>query len=119
MFDNEMDQLTWELSHKMPDNKVSAEVVYELLNQLRTDVREQHSRLRMDMNAGFDNFREDRRVNAEEQVDINNRLIEIEAIIRERRDVTHTRLLLLVSIISVGITIIWQIVQHAMGWIKG
>ena len=102
----------------MPEQfpQVNSVVVYELLQELRQDVREQHQRLRTDMNAGFDRLTTDERERQKAVADYRERLTAIETTLAERKTVTQGRMSVVVALVSSGMFALWQTLTHFLNW---
>lgn len=97
----------------MPEQtpQVNSIVVYELLQALRQDVRDQHSRLRQDMNAGFDRMAHESTGWREALAAHHGRLTAIETINSERKTLTQSHLSIIVTLISSSIFIAWELLR--------
>lgn len=97
----------------MPEDSLSS-IVVGLVQELRQDLREQHARLRADMNAGFDRFAAESKNAANDRKDFHGRLMALETHVSESRLFTQGRLVIVVAIIAAITSGLFRLLDRAL-----
>ncbi len=100
----------------MNEGEISAAIVYELLQQLRVDVKEQHVRLRTDMNDGFNRLTSVENGRLDECKRHLERLAVVETQIREWKLASQLRMSVMIACISSVVFLAWQFIARGLGW---
>ena len=90
--------------------QVNSIVVYELLQELRTDVRDQHARIRADLTAGLMRIADENREHLTMLTDHHGRLTALETQGGQQQHLSTNRLSVLIAAISSGTYLGWQII---------
>jgi hypothetical protein len=98
----------------MPEQQLNRETdwLYNELTDLRREVREQHTRLRTDMNKGFEGMREELSHRDPQCSDHSNRLIVIETERKLEKARVIRRGTWAGLIAATGLTALWKAAEH-------